>query len=119
MFTNILEQISKFIILSSQIWVVYCIQPYSGYHRIDSVRQKPCYEGRDKGVCLRGAKLSCPWTEPLAYFHSRSRYVASMTPHPCPITGTYDNDKTSSSIKTRKSIITKNRVQRMLFHGVC
>lgn len=76
----ILQQISKFIILSSQVWVVHWIQPYSGYHRIDSVSWKPCYEGRGKGACLRGAKQSCPWTEPLAYFYSRSRYEASMTP---------------------------------------
>jgi len=80
MVTNILEQISKLIILSSQVLVFYCIQPYSGYYRIDSVSQKPCYEGKGKGVCLRGAKLSCPSTEPPAYFHSRSRYDASMTP---------------------------------------
>jgi hypothetical protein len=33
--------------------------------------------------------------------------------------GTYDNGKTSESIKTGNSRITKNRVWRMLFHGVC
>jgi hypothetical protein len=33
--------------------------------------------------------------------------------------GIYDNGKTSESIKTRNSLITKNTVWRMLFHGVC